>query len=68
MVHNNSMSIDTSIIAELNDVVERLRRGVRDRDAMRLACEEMDREREFLRQNVGLLNVAVDLVHETRDE
>ena len=62
------MSIDTSIMAELHDAIERIQKGVRDPAAMRRACEAMDREREDLRRRVGNLNVAVDLVRETRDE
>lgn len=35
---------------------------------MRQACEEQDRLREELRQKVGDLNVAVELVREVRDD
>ena len=39
-----------------------------DPEAMRQACDEQDRLREELRQKVGDLNVAVELVREVRDD
>jgi hypothetical protein len=35
---------------------------------MRQACERMDRMREETRRRHGEMNVAVDLIRETRDE
>ena len=42
--------------------------GNRDPEAMRQACDEQDRLREELRQKVGELNLAVELVREVRDD
>lgn len=61
------MSIDTSIMAELRDAADRAAKGIRDPEAMRRACERMDRGREEVYKRVGLLNVAVDLIREARD-
>ncbi len=55
-------------MTELHDTVARMQKGVRDFEAMRLACIEMDREREELLKQVGELNIAVDLIREARDE
>jgi hypothetical protein len=62
------MSIDTSIMAELQDAIDRIERGVRDPDFMRQACIDMDREREELRRQVGELDIAVELIRDARDE
>ena len=56
------------VLADLQDAINDLMRGVRDPEKMRLACERMDRMRKELRQRVGILNVAVDLIREGRDE
>ncbi len=55
-------------IAELEEAVNRLLRGTRDPEAMRKACERMDRMREEMRQRVGEVEFAVDLIRESRDE
>lgn len=62
------MGIDTSTIAELQEAADRATKGVRDPEAMRRACEQMDRSREELRRRVGTLNIAVDLVRDARDD
>jgi hypothetical protein len=48
--------------------VDRVLKGVRDREAMRRAAERMDRMREEMRQRVGNVDLAVPLIRETRDE
>ncbi len=56
-------------ITELEEAVNRLLRGTRDPEAMRKACERMDRMREEMRQrHVGEVEFAVDLIRESRDE
>ena len=55
-------------MAELERAVSDAVRGVWDPEAIDRAFEEMDRAREELRQEVGELNVAVDLIREGRDE
>ena len=56
------------LLSELERVVDRLLNGVRDPDAMKKACERMDRMREEMRQRVGEVEVAVDLIREARDD
>ena len=53
---------------EVQAAVDRILRGVRDPEAMRRAAERMDRMREEMRQRVGNVELAVPLIHETRDE
>ena len=62
------MSIDTSIMAELQQAADNAGKGIRDPVAMRRAIESMDAAREELRKRVGILNVAVDLIRYTRDQ
>ena len=66
------MSIDTSTpsatMKELQAAVERLVTGIRDPEAMDKACERMDRMREELREKIGTVEVAVDLIHDARDQ
>ncbi|MGH6796323.1 MAG: hypothetical protein ACREDH_14270 [Methylocella sp.] len=67
---NRGMSIDTIETADamkkLQDAVDRLTRGVRDREAMRKARQEMNRMREETRQRIGVVDMAVDLVRDAR--
>ncbi len=52
---------------ELQAAVDRVVQGVRDPEIMRRAAKRMDRMREEMRERVGEVHVAVDLVRETRD-
>jgi hypothetical protein len=61
-------SISPEILAELKIAIENAMKGVRDPERMRAADERMDRMREEMRQRVGVVNVAVDLIREGRDE
>jgi hypothetical protein len=38
-----------------------------DPEAVRKACERMDRMREELRERVGTVDVAVELIHDARN-
>lgn len=60
-------TIPPEIMAELQEAADRAARGIRDPEAMREACERMDRMREELRQKYGEMSVAVDLIREVRD-
>jgi hypothetical protein len=65
------MSIDTLTAAEakreLDEAVERLVKGIRDPEIARKACERMDQTREELRQRIGTVEVAVDLIRDARN-
>ena len=59
---------DPAILAELTHAIDNAVRGVRDPDAMRRAAERMDRMREEMRHRTGTVAIAIDLLHESRDE
>lgn len=61
-------TISPELLAALQEAADNAARGVRDPEAMKRACDRMDRMREELRQRQGEMNVAVELVRETRDE
>jgi hypothetical protein len=54
--------------AELEEAVRRAMSGVRDPEAMRRACERMDRIREEIFQKHGLLDIGVPAIRELRGE
>ena len=54
--------------AEFEDAIRRALSGRRDPEAMRRACEHMDRVREEIRQLHGIQEIGVDLIRELRGE
>lgn len=61
-------TIPPELLAALQEAADNAAKGIRDPEAMKRACDRMDRMREELRQRQGEMNVAVELVRETRDE
>ena len=59
-------AISSDAMIRLQETIDRLIRGVRDPEAMRKACEEMDAAREELRRRIGTVDVAVDLIRDAR--
>ena len=59
--------IPPEIMAQLQQAAERAATGRRDPQAMRQACERMDRMREALRQKHGILDIGVPAIRELRD-
>ncbi len=55
------------VMAELQDAAEKAAQDVRDPEAMRQACERMDRMREKNRELYGEQDIAVDIIREMRD-
>jgi len=53
--------------AEIEEAVRRVMSGVRDPEAMRRACERMDRISEEIRQKHGVLDIGVPAIRELRD-
>jgi hypothetical protein len=53
---------------ELEIAVENAMKGIRDPEVMRKAAERMDRMREEMRVRVGIVDLAVPLIRECRDE
>jgi hypothetical protein len=52
----------------LQEAIDRVVQGIRDPNAARRACEEMDEAREEMRREFGERDLAVDLIRESRDE
>jgi len=67
---NYSMSTIQSplcdLTAELQEAANRAASGVRDAEAMRKACERMDRMREENRERFGVQDIAVELIRDAR--
>ena len=59
--------ISPKLLAELQAAVANAANGVRDNVDAKKACREMDRMREELRKEKGILDVAVGLIRETRN-
>jgi len=53
--------------AELQEVCDRVSKGIRDPERARKAIERMNKMREELRQRIGVQNIAVELVRQSRD-
>lgn len=60
--------IPAEVLADLEEAARYAASGVRDPEVMRRACERMDSMREEIRKNQGVLDVAVSLIREIRDE
>ena len=71
MTKNRVMSIETPISADvmtlLHEAAERAAKGITDREAMRKACEEMDRISEQVHRRNGVLDIGVPAIRELRD-
>ena len=55
-------------LAELQEAADNAAKGVRDPEAMRRACESMDRIREEIRREHGVLDIGAAAIRELRDE
>ena len=65
---STAIPISDLLKQELETSLERASHGVRDREAMRKAGEDMNRMREDLRQRIGTVDIAVELVRDARDQ
>jgi hypothetical protein len=63
-----STEIETELVHELRESLERAAKGIRIPEEMRQARNEMNRMREELRQNFGTVDVAVDLIRDARNQ
>ena len=65
------MSIDTiipaDVMAELQKAADKAAKGIRDPEEMRNACEDMDRIREEIYREHGLLDIGLPAIRELRD-
>jgi hypothetical protein len=60
--------IPADVRAEFEETVRRAMSGKRDPEAMRKACERMDRMREETRKKHGELDIGVPAIRELRGE
>ena len=60
--------IPAELLAELQKAADRAAQGIRDPEAMRLACESMDRIRKEIRRKHGVLDIGVPAIRAARDE
>jgi hypothetical protein len=63
----SNILIPPPIMAELQAAAERAAKGVRDPEIMRKASERMDRLREEIRRQHGILDIGVPAIRELRD-
>lgn len=59
--------IPSDLMAELQRAAERAAKGVRDPEAMRQACERMDRISEQIRKRHGVLDIGTPAIRELRE-
>jgi len=64
--HDHS-GIPPELLAELQRALDLAATGVRDPEAMRRACEDMDRLREQIYRREGLLDIGVPAIRALRD-
>lgn len=66
------MSTETTVSPELmqrlQERMERVAKGIRDPEEMREGAKNMDRMREELRQRIGIVNIAVELIRDARSQ
>jgi hypothetical protein len=62
------VNIPQADLDALQEAIDRAVKGIKDPEAARRACEEMDRAREEMRRAHGERSLAVDLIRESRDE
>jgi hypothetical protein len=74
LLYNRSMAttepdsvIPPQVMAELQAAADRAAKGIRDPEAMLQACERMDRLREEIRRQHGILDIGVPAIRELRD-
>ncbi len=69
--NNPIMSIDTpasDLAHDIDQALARAAKGERDPQRMGKAIDEMNRMREELRQRIGIVEVAVDLIRDARNQ
>jgi hypothetical protein len=64
---NDDAGIPPELLAELQRALDLAATGVRDPEAMRRACEDMDRLSEEIYRREGLLDIGVPAIRALRD-
>ena len=62
------IGVSPELMAELQEAANRAAKGLRDVDAMRIACERMDRLGESVCKKHGVLDIGVPAIRELRDQ
>ncbi|HET6878944.1 MAG TPA: hypothetical protein VFI31_02245 [Pirellulales bacterium] len=60
-------AIPAEIIVDLQQAAELAAKGIRDPEAMRQACKDMDRRREQIFARQGILDIGLAAIRELRD-
>ncbi|MBY0522198.1 MAG: hypothetical protein K2R98_02300 [Gemmataceae bacterium] len=68
MTTESHTTVSPELLAELQHAADQAAKGVRDPEAMRKACERMDRMREEIQKKHGILDIGVPAIRELRDE
>lgn len=68
MATTGTNTIPPDLMAELVEVARRAAAGIRDPEAMRRACERMDRVSEEIFRDHGILDIGVPAIRQLRDE
>jgi hypothetical protein len=66
-VEMTGTGIPSALMAELRQAAERAAKGVRDPEAMRQACERMDRISEQIRKRHGVLDIGTPAIRALRE-
>jgi hypothetical protein len=60
-------AFEPDLQSQLQAAVDRLVKGTRDPEAIRNACDRMDRMREEMRRRAGDVEFAVDIIRDVRN-
>jgi hypothetical protein len=56
------------VMARMQEAADKAAKGIRDPEAMRKACESMDRISEEVRRRHGILDIGTPAIREVRDQ
>lgn len=56
------------LVQKLQERLEKVAKGIREPEEMRQSLENMNRMREELRQRIGTVDIAVDLIRDARNQ
>jgi hypothetical protein len=68
MGSNETHPIPPELMVDLQEAANKAAQCVRDPEDMRKAAEEMDRIREEIRKNHGILDIGAPAIRELRDD
>lgn len=67
MITSETTDVSSEAWDDLQAALDRLAHGIRDPEAARKSRERMDRLRKENRKRLGVQNIAVDLIRQSRD-